>query len=52
MDYLDYMLWKLAGMAFLAFCWGLYCGITGRPLGREQRDSQAAERQGSPANEK
>lgn len=40
-DYLTYMLWKAGIVVFLAFCWGLYCGITGRSMRTGQRDIPA-----------
>ena len=50
MEYLDYMLWKLAGMALLAFVWGVFCGITGRNLRGERHAAGSAE-QAPPATE-
>lgn len=47
MEFTDYMLWKAAILVFAAFCWGIYCGLTGRPLGLEQRDNQTEERRDS-----
>jgi hypothetical protein len=47
MSHIDYLLWKALGLVFLAFCWGVYCGITGRPLGPEPRDNQAGQDQDS-----
>jgi hypothetical protein len=41
MSYTDYIVAKLLVMVFLAFCWGVYRGITGQPLERGQPDSQA-----------
>ena len=32
MSFTDYMVVKLLVMVFLAFCWGVFCGITGRNL--------------------
>lgn len=46
MDFLDYMWAKLAFFVIAAFVWGIYCGVTGRPLGGAPRDSQAGEAQG------
>lgn len=37
----DFMIWKLIALVALAFLWGLYCGITGRPTGRERSDKPA-----------
>jgi hypothetical protein len=42
MDYIEFKLWKAGLLIFAAFVWGLYCGITGRPLGPVQRDNQIA----------
>ncbi len=47
MEFTDYMLWKALAIVAAAFVWGLYCGLTGRPLGRERPDNQAAQDQGS-----
>jgi hypothetical protein len=38
MDYSDYLWIKFGLVVFAAFIWGIYCGLTGRPLGREQTD--------------
>lgn len=48
MEISEFMLWKAGVMVALAFIWGIYCGVTGRPLGREQSDSQAVEPAGLP----
>lgn len=40
MQYSDYLWIKLGVFVLLAFLWGLYCGITGRPLGRGKSESQ------------
>ena len=39
MSYIEYKLWKAGVVVFLAFCWGLYCGMTGRDManGRKKR---------------
>lgn len=42
MEFLDYMLLKLCVFGFAAFCWGVYCGITGYPLGGAQREDHQA----------
>lgn len=47
MEFTDFMLWKAGAIVAAAFVWGLFCGITGRPLGRERRDSQTEQDQGS-----
>jgi hypothetical protein len=39
MEISEFMIWKALVMVALAFIWGIYCGFTGRPLGREPRDS-------------
>lgn len=45
MEMSEFMLWKAGVMVALAFVWGLYCGITGRPLGpREPIDTPTDER--------
>lgn len=33
MDYTDYLIVKFIVLVVAAFAWGVYCGITGRPLG-------------------
>jgi hypothetical protein len=40
LDYGDLIVWKLLLLAVAAFLYGLYRGITGRPLEAEPRDSQ------------
>lgn len=47
MEFSDYLLWKAGAIVAAAFVWGLYCGLTGRPLGRAQSDSQVAQDQRS-----
>lgn len=47
MEFTDFMLWKAGIFVGAAFVWGLFCGITGRPLGRERHDSQTGKPQGS-----
>ena len=42
MDYIEFKVWKLVALAVLAFGWGLYCGLTGRPLVPGRRDNQTA----------
>lgn len=41
-DYMTFVLWKAGVLCVLAFVWGVYCGATGRPLGREQTADQDA----------
>lgn len=40
MEFTDYLLWKAGILIAAAFVWGIYCGVTNRPLGRVQHDSQ------------
>lgn len=40
MDYTDYLIVKFIVLVVGAFVWGIYCGVTGRPLGPGPRDSQ------------
>jgi hypothetical protein len=40
MDYIEFKFWKLLGFVALALLWGIYCGATGRQLGRERRDKE------------
>ena len=40
MDYTEWMLWKAGLVVLAAFCWGVFCGVTGRPLGRVPPDSR------------
>lgn len=47
MDYTDFMLWKLGAMAFAAFCWGLFFGVTGRPMRPGQNAKETAAPPGS-----
>ena len=42
MEFTDYLLWKAGILIAGAFVWGIYCGVTNRPLGRAQNDTQAA----------
>jgi hypothetical protein len=51
MEFTDFILWKAGAIVAAAFVWGLFCGITGRPLGREPSDSQAGLAQGSSKDE-
>ncbi len=37
MDYIEFMWWKLIGMAVLAFLWGLFCGWNGLELNGRQK---------------
>ena len=39
----EFMLWKAGILVFLAFIWGIYCGLTGRPLWSERRGKQDQE---------
>ena len=32
MEFTDFLLLKAAALVFLAFCFGAYCGFTGRPM--------------------
>ena len=45
MSYTDYIVAKLLVLVFLAFCWGVYRGITGQPLERGQTGNQAEQDQ-------
>ncbi len=38
MDYSDWLWLKLVLFFALAFAWGIYCGVTGRPLGLEESE--------------
>jgi hypothetical protein len=42
MEFTDYMLWKAGALVLAAFVWGIFCELTGRPLGGEPSDSQTA----------
>jgi hypothetical protein len=42
MTYVDWLIYKLIALVVLAFVWGLWRGITGKPLWLEPRDRQAA----------
>jgi len=42
-DYTDWLWLKLIGMIVLAFCWGFWRELTGRPLQRERRDRASGE---------
>lgn len=37
MGFVEFMLAKAAVVVVLAFAWGVYCGLTGRSLGRAPR---------------
>jgi hypothetical protein len=52
MEFTDYMLWKLIGMAVLAFCWGLFCGITDRSMqtGRPNNPAELDQSSQEPAS--
>ena len=49
MDYTDYQIAKLIGLAVLAFIYGLWRGLNGLPLERGPLDNQAGEHQGGKA---
>jgi hypothetical protein len=40
MDYVEFLIWKAIVLTIAAFIWGLYCGVTGRPLSMAPRDTQ------------
>jgi hypothetical protein len=42
-DYTDFLIAKLIVIAVGAFVWGVYCGVTGRPLWQEQPDQPSKE---------
>jgi hypothetical protein len=42
MDYLDYKLAKAGVLVLMAFCWGIWRGISGQPLSRGQSDTQSS----------
>ena len=43
MSYLELKLWGAGAFVLAAFVWGLCCGLTGRPLGRERPDIRTAQ---------
>ena len=45
MDYTDYQIAKLIGLAVLAFIYGLWRGLNGLPLERGPHDNQSGEHQ-------
>ena len=50
MDYMDWVMWKFIALCAAAFGWGIYCGVTGRPLGSASHEDQtAASDQAAPA---
>lgn len=42
LDYIDFMLWKAGVLCVAAFGWGIYCGVTGRPLGLGQHEEDSS----------
>ena len=45
MEMSEFMLWKAGVMVALAFVWGVFCGLTGRPLSPGQSDRQTEQDQ-------
>jgi len=43
MSYTEWLIYKLIGMVVLAFIWGIFCGVTGRPLWRARSDKEAGQ---------
>lgn len=40
----EWMIWKALALVFAAFCWGVYCGFTGRPLNGQQPGPERRDR--------
>ena len=51
MTHIEYVLWKALALVVLAFIWGIYCGVTGRPLGQGRPDSPSEPQQDLQADE-
>ena len=43
MEFTTFLLWKAGLLVLAAFIWGIFCGITNRPLGRARRDNLPAQ---------
>jgi hypothetical protein len=39
MEYIDFVLWKALALVVAAFIYGLWRGLTGRPLGQARSDT-------------
>ena len=57
LEYIDYMLWKALALVFVAFCWGVFCGLkglnlNGQPKQPEHREVSATANQDSRADRK
>jgi hypothetical protein len=50
MEFTEFMLWKAGALVLAAFVWGIFCELTGRSLGGELSDSQAAATPKKPEN--
>jgi hypothetical protein len=44
MEFTDFLIIKFIVIVAAAFVWGIYCGVTGRPLWPEQHDTQEKRR--------
>jgi len=40
MDYIEFKFWKLGALILAAFVWGIFCGVTGRPLTGRRRGQE------------
>jgi hypothetical protein len=50
MEFTDWLIWKAVALVVAAFFWGIYCGLTGRPLSLEPNEEEAAESQDRPTS--
>lgn len=46
MDYIEFRIWKLVALGVLVFVWGIFCGVTGRPLEPARDEEKPPENRG------